>query len=175
MSAGLRHEYDELLGVSDSGVTARGAVHIRMGRHTAVASVVDRAWSSDLGTPADVRAQIAVSHDVVTTAARFQLNAGARMGRLREAEPNQIEFAFGTTLSFHDIVFINATAGSGRLAQGPWARRAAFGMGIALGSVGAHYRYGVRPEGRGSTKAFAFTYTRRNPTPDSLKVATPRN
>jgi hypothetical protein len=164
VSAGLRQEYDELLGVRASGVTTRGAVRVRLGRRTALAGVIDRAWSSSLGTPADARAQVAASQDAVTKAGRVQLNAGARVGRLRESELSETAFALGATLSVQDIVFINASAGSGRLSQGPWTWHAAFGVGIELGSVGAHFRHSFRPEGRGSSRAVAVTYTRRDPT-----------
>lgn len=160
VSAGLRQEYDELLGVRASGVTARSAVRVRVGRRTAIAGVVDRALSSSMGPPADGRAQIAVSQDVVTKAGRVQLDAGARVGRLRESEISETEYAVGATLSIQDVISINASAGSGRFSQGPWTWRAALGVGIALGSVGAHFRYGFRPEGRGSSKAVAVTYTR---------------
>jgi hypothetical protein len=162
VSAGLRQEYDELLGVRAGGVTARSSVLVRVGRGTALAGVVDRAWSSSLGTPADARAQIAVSQDAVTKVGRVQLHAGARVGRLRESEISETAFALGATLSLQDIVSLNASAGSGRLSQGPWTWRAAFGVGIALGTVGAHFRYTFRPEGRGASRAVALTYTRRD-------------
>jgi hypothetical protein len=42
VSAGLRHEDDELLGVRASGVTARSSVRVPLGRRTAVAGVIDR-------------------------------------------------------------------------------------------------------------------------------------
>ena len=161
VSAGLRQEYDELLGVTHSGATARSSVFVRLGRRTALASVVDRALSSGLGTPADARAQIAVSQDVVTKAGHIQLNAGARVGRLRQSEMSETAYALGATLSVQDFVFINTSAGTGRFGQGPWTWRAALGMGIELGSLGAHFRYGFRPEGRGSSKAAAVTYTQR--------------
>jgi hypothetical protein len=160
VSAGLRQEYDELLGVSASGVTARSSVRVRVGRGTTLAGVIDRAWSSSLGAPADARAQIAVSQDAVTKAGRVQLNAGARVGRLRDSEISETAFALGVTLSVHDLVSINASTGAGRLAQRPWTSRAAFGVGIELGSVGAHFRRSFRPEGRGSSQAVAVTYTR---------------
>jgi hypothetical protein len=160
VSAGLRQEYDELLGVSASGVTARSAVRVRLGRRTAIAGVIDRALSSSLGTPASGRAQIAVSQDVVTAAGRVQLDAGARVGRLRESEISEAEYALGATWSIHDVMSINATAGSDRLSQGPWTWRASLGVGIALGSVGAHFRYGFKPDGRGASRAVAVTYTR---------------
>ena len=162
VSAGLRQEYDELLGVRTSGVTARSSVLVRVGHRTAIAGVIDRALSSSLGTPAPGRAQIAVSQDVVTKAGRVQLDAGARVGRLRESELSETEYALGATVSIQDIMSINATAGSGRLSQGPWNWRAALGVSISLGSVGAHFRYGFKPEGRGSSKSVAVTYTRRN-------------
>lgn len=160
VSAGLRQEYDELLGVEASGLTARSSVRVRVGHRTAIAGVIDRALSSGLGTPADGRLQIAVSQDVVTRAGRIQLDAGARVGRLRQSEISQTEYALGGTLAIQNIISINATAGSARLSQGPWNWRAALGMSIALGSVGAHFRYGFKPEGRGSSKAAAVTYTR---------------
>jgi hypothetical protein len=163
VSAGLREESDELLGVSASGVTARSSVRLRLGYRTAIAGVFDRALSSGLGTPADGRVQIAVSQDVVTGAGRLQLDAGARMGRLRQSEISETEYALGATLSIQDIMSINATAGSDRLSQGPWTWRAALGVSIALGSVGAHFRYGFKPDGRGASRAMAFTYTRRDP------------
>jgi len=123
VSAGLRQEYDELLGVRKSGATARSSVFVRVGRRTALASVIDRAFSSSLGAPADARAQIAVSHDVVTKAGHVQLNAGARVGRLRQSEMTETAYALGATLSVQDFVLINASAGSGRFSQGPWTWR----------------------------------------------------
>lgn len=162
VSAGLREESDELLGVSASGVTARSSVRLRLGHRTAIAGVFNRALSSGLGTPADGRVQIAVSQDVVTGAGRLQLDAGARMGRLRQSEISETEYALGATLSIQDIMSINATAGSDRLSQGPWTWRAALGVSIALGSVGAHFRYGFKPDGRGASRAMAVTYTRRD-------------
>ena len=175
VSAGLRQEYDELLGVRASGLTARSSVRVRVGRGTAFAGVIDRAWSSSLGAPADARAQIAVSQDANTKAGHVQLNAGARVGRLRESEISETAFALGATWSIQDMVFINTSAGSSRRAQGPWTWRAAFGVGIQLGSVGAHFRQSFRPEGRGSSRAVAVTYTRRDPTlPDSHGVSTTR-
>jgi hypothetical protein len=164
VSAGLRHEDDELLGVRASGVTARSSVRVRLARRTALAGVIERAVSSGLGTPADARAQIAVNQDVVTKAGPLQLGAGARVGRLRESETSTTEYALGASLSIQGIMSINASAGSGRLSQGPWTWRAALGVGIALGSVGAHFRYGFRPEGRGATQAVAVTYSRRDST-----------
>jgi len=163
VSAGLRQEYDELLGVRTSGVTARSSVLVRVGHRTAIAGVIDRALSSSLGTPAPGRAQIAVSQDVVTKAGRVQLDAGARVGRLRESEISETEYALGATVSIQDIMSINATAGSDRLSQRPGTWRAALGVSIALGSVGAHFRYGFKPDGRGASRAMAFTYTRRDP------------
>ena len=163
VSAGLREESDELLGVSASGVTARSSVRLRLGYRTAIAGVFDRALPSGLGTPADGRVQIAVSQDVVTGAGRLQLDAGARMGRLRQSEISETEYGLGATLSIQDIMSINAAAGSDRLSQGPWTWRAALGVSIALGSVGAHFRYGFKPDGRGASRAMAFTYTRREP------------
>jgi hypothetical protein len=160
VSAGLRQEYDELLGVRASGVTARSSVLVRVGRGTAIAGVIDRAWSSSLGTPADARAQIAVSQDAITKAGRIQFNAGARVGRLRESEISETAFALGVRLSVRDIVSITASAGSGRLSHGPWTSRAAFGVGIELSSVGAYFRRSFRPEGRGSSRSVAVTYTR---------------
>jgi hypothetical protein len=164
VSAGVRHEDDELLGVRASGVTARSSVRVRLGRRTALAGVIDRAVSSGLGTPADGRAQIAVTRDVGTKAGPLQLDAGARVGRLRESELSATEYAFGASLSIRGIMTINASAGSGRLSQGPWTWRGALGVGIALGSVGADFRYRFRPEGRGATQAVAVTYTRRDST-----------
>lgn len=164
VSAGLRHEYDDLLGVRASGVTARSSVLVRLDHRTAIAGVIDRAWSSSLGTPADARAQIAVSRDAATKAGRVQLNAGARVGRLRASEMSETAFALGAMLSVQDVVFINASAGSARLSQGPWTWHAAFGISIELGSVGTHFRYRLRPEGRGSSRAVAVTYTRPGPT-----------
>jgi hypothetical protein len=162
VSAGFRQESDELLGVRASGVTARSSVRLRVGYHTAIAGVFDRALSSGLGTPADGRVQVAVSQDLVTRAGRLQLDAGARMGRLRQSEISETELALGATLSIQDIMSINATAGSDRLSQGPWTWRAALGVSIALGSVGAHFRYGFKPDGRGASRAMAVTYTRRD-------------
>ena len=165
ISAGLRQEYDDLLGVSARGVTARSSARVRLGRRTALAGVIERAWSSSLGTPAGARMQIAVSQDVVTKAGRVQFNAGARVGRLRESEISQAAFALGTSVAFQDVLTINASAGSERLSQGPWTWRATLGVGVALGSVGAHFRYNFRPEGRGSSRAVAVTYTRREIAP----------
>jgi len=163
VSAGLRQEYDDLLGVHASGVTARSSVRLRVGHRTAIAGAFDRAMSSSLGTPAAGRVQIAVSQDVVTRAGRLQLDAGARLGRLRQSEISETEYAVGATLSIQDIMSINATAGSDRLSQRPGTWRAALGVSIALGSVGAHFRYGFKPDGRGASRAMAFTYTRRDP------------
>jgi hypothetical protein len=159
LSAGVRHETDELLGVRASGVTTRGAVRIRLGRSTALAGVVDRAWPSGLGTPADARAQLAVSQDALTKAGRLQFNAGVRAGRLRQSESSETAFALGATLSVRDVVSVNTSAGSGRFAQGPWTWGAAFRVSIELGSVGAHFRYSFRPDGRGALRAVAVTYT----------------
>ena len=167
VSAGLRQEYDDLLGVSARGVTARTSARVRLGRRTALAGVIDRAWSSGLGKPAGARMQIAVSQDVVTKAGRVQFNAGARVGRLRESEISKAAFAVGTSVAFQEMLSINASAGSERLSQGPWAWRATLGVGVALGSVGAHFRYNFRPEGRGSSRAVAVTYTRREIAPGS--------
>lgn len=163
ISAGLRREYDELLGVHASGLTARSSLRVRVGHRTAIAGVIDRAVSSGLGTPASGTAQIAISHDVVTKAGRIQLDAGGRTGRLRQSEISETEYALGATLSVQDMLSINAGAGSGRLSQGPWTWRATLGVSIALGSVGAYFRYGFKPEGRGSSKAVAVTYTRPDP------------
>jgi len=162
VSAGLRQEYDELLGVRGSGATARSSVRLRVGSRTALAGAFDRALSSSLGTPADGRVQLAVSQDVVTRAGRLQLDAGARMGRLRQSEISETEFALGATLSIQDVMSINATAGSDRLSQSPWTWRGALGVSIALGSVGAHFRYGFKPDGRGASRAVAITYTERD-------------
>ena len=168
VSAGLRHEHDDLLGVQANGVTARGALRVRLGRHTALAGVVDRALSSSLGTPADARVQIAVSQDAFTKAGRVQLDVGARVGRLRQSEISETVVGVGATWSVQDIVSINASAGSGRLSQDPWTWHAAFGVGIALGPLGAHFRYSFRPEGRGASRAVAVTYTQHDlPLPDS--------
>jgi hypothetical protein len=164
-SAGFRREYDELLGVSSSGSTARGSLHYQLGRNTAVAGVVERALTSGLGEPADARAQFAIRQDAVTKAGRLQLNLGARVGRLREREISETSVAFGTTLLVKDIVSVNANAGSTRFSEGPWFWHAAFGAGIELASLGAYFRYTFRPEGRGSTRAVAITYTRHDPGP----------
>lgn len=161
VSAGLRQEYDELLGVRARGVTARSSIRVRVGRCTALAGVIDRAWSSGLGAPADARVQIAVSQDVITKAGRVQFNAGARVGRLRESEISETVLALGTTLIVQNILFINTSAGSERLSQGPWTWRGTLGIGVALGSLGAHFRYNFRPEGRGSSRAVAVTYSQR--------------
>jgi hypothetical protein len=161
VSAGLRQEYDELLGVRARGVTARSSIRVRVGRRTALAGVIDRAWSSGLGAPADARVQIAVSQDVITKAGRVQFNAGARVGRLRESEISETALALGTTLIVEDILSINTSAGSERLSQGPWSWRGTLGIGVALGSLGAHFRYNLRPEGRGSSRAVAVTYSQR--------------
>lgn len=160
LSAGVRREYDELLGVRASGTTGRGAVVVRLGRRTALAGAVDRAWPSSLGTPAGGRAQIAVSRDAVTRAGPVQLNAGARVGRLRASEPSETALGVGATLSVQGLVVISANGGAGRFSQGPWTWRAAFGVGIDLGTLGAHFRYSAKPEGRGSSRAVALTYTR---------------
>jgi hypothetical protein len=161
LSAGVRHETDELLGVRASGVTTRGAALVRLGRGTAVAGVVDRGWSSSLGTAADVRAQIAISQDAATKAGRVQLNAGARAGRLRASETSETAVGFGATLTVRDVVSVNAGAGSSRLAHGPWHWSAAFRVSIELSTLGAHFRYSFRPEGRGALRAVAVTYTQR--------------
>jgi hypothetical protein len=161
VSAGLRQEYDELLGVRARGVTARSSIRVRVGRRTALAGVIDRAWSSGLGAPADARVQIAVSQDVITKAGRVQFNAGARVGRLRESEISETALALGTTLIVQDILSINTSASSERLSQGPWTWRGTLGIGVALGSLGAHFRYNLRPEGRGSSRAVAVTYSQR--------------
>src|SRR5258706_3234912 len=92
VSAGLGQEYDELLGVRASGVTARSSVRLRVGHRTAIAGAFDRAMSSSLGTPAAGRLQIAVSQDVVTRAGRLQLHGGARLGRLRQSEISETEY-----------------------------------------------------------------------------------
>jgi hypothetical protein len=173
VSAGARQEYDELLGVRSSGGTARGSVRVRLGRRTAVAGVVDRAVSSGLGTPAGARAQIAFTQDAVTKAGGIELNAGARMGRLREREMSETAWALGARLSVKDIVSVNANAGSGRFGQGSWTWHAACGVGVDLASLGAHFRYGFRPEGRGTTRAVAVTYSRQEPSiPAPQGVAT---
>ncbi len=161
VSAGLRQEYDELLGVRARGVTARSSIRVRVGRRTALAGVIDRAWSSGLGAPADARLQIAVSQDVITKAGRVQFNAGARVGRLRASETSETALALGTTLIVQDILSINTSAGSERLSQGPWTWRGTLGISVALGSLGAHFRYNFRPEGRGSSRAVAVTYSQR--------------
>jgi hypothetical protein len=163
VSGGVRQEYDDLLGVREGGTTTRGSVVVRVGHGTAIGGVIDRAWPSSLGRPADGRIQFALTQDVGTKAGRVQLNAGARVGRLRESEASETAWALGTTLLVQDIVSLNAAAGSRRLAQGDWSWRAALGVGIALGSLGAHFRYSFRPEGRGSSRAVAVTYTRRDP------------
>jgi hypothetical protein len=165
LSAGLRQEYDELLGVQGNGLTGRGAIRVRLFGRTALASVVDRALTAGLGTPAGARAQIALSQDAATKAGRLEINAGARVGRLRESEMSETALALGAALSVRDILSVNASAGSVQLAQGPWTWRAAFGVGIDLGSLGTHFRYTFRPEGRGASRAVAITYTRRDPTP----------
>jgi hypothetical protein len=163
LSAGLRQDYDELLGVRTSGGAARGSARVRLGPHTALAGVIDRAWASSLGQPAAGRMQVAASHEVITKAGRVQFNAGARVGRLREAELTETALAAGTMFTFQDVLSINAGARSERVSQGPWTWRATLGVGVALGSVGAHFRYNFRPEGRGSSKAGALTYTRDTP------------
>ena len=165
VSAGLRHEYDELLGVQASGVTGRSALCVRLGRRTALAGVVDRAISSDLGTPAGARVQFAVSQEAVISAGRIQLSAGARVGRLRESEISETAYGLEATWSVQDIVSVNASAGSSRISQDPWTWHAAFGVGIELGSLGAHFRYRFRPEGRGASRAVAVTYTRHDAAP----------
>ena len=160
VSAGMRHEYDELLGVHASGVTVRSSVRVRVGRHSAIAGVVDHALSSSLGTPSAGTVLIAASHDLITHAGRVQLDAGARVGRLRQSQISETEYAVGATWSIQEVMTINATAGSSRLSREPWTWRASLGVGIALGSVGAHFRYGFKPQGRGASRAVAVTYGR---------------
>lgn len=164
MAAGLRHETDELLGVRASGVTTRASALVRLGRGTAVAGLVDRAWSSSLGTPAGARAQLAVSQDAATKAGRLQFNAGARAGRLRDAEPSETAIALGATLTVHDLLSVNSSAGTSKFGDGPWTWTAAFRVSIELGTLGAHFRYSFRPEGRGALRAVAVTYTQRDST-----------
>lgn len=176
ISAGVRQEYDELLGVEANGVTARGALRFRLGRRAALAGVFDRAVSSGLGDPAAGRLQVGLYHDTDFKSGRIQVAAGARVGRLRESEYSETSLALGTILSIRDIVSVNATAGSGQLSDGPWAWHAAFGVGIELASVGAHFRYIFKPEGRGATRAVAFTYSHYESTlPDSSHVSTKRH
>jgi hypothetical protein len=163
VSAGVRQDYDELLGVRTSGGAARASARVRVGRRTALAGVIDRAWASSLAKPAAGRMQVAVSHDVITKTGRVQFNAGGRVGRLRESELSETALAAGMMLTFQDVLSINAGARSERVSQGPWSWRATLGVGVALGSVGAHFRYNLRPEGRGSSKAGALTYTRDTP------------
>ena len=140
-----------------NGLTARGSLLFRLGHHTTLAGVIDRALSSGLGTSADARVQLAVSREALTTLGRFQLNAGGRVGRLRELEASEPMLALGATLSVKDILSVNASAGTGQLSQGPWTWHAAFGVGIELGTLGAHFRYNFRPEGRGASRAVAVT------------------
>jgi hypothetical protein len=176
LSAGVREEYDELLGVRASGATARGSVHLRLGQHTAVAGVVDRAVSSGLGTPADARAPFALSQGAVTQAGLLEVNAGARVGRLREREFSETALALGARLSVKNIVSLNVNAGSGRVSDGPWIWHGAVGVGVDLASLGAYFRYNFMPEGRGATRAGAVTFTRRDPTPpDTPGVAKTRH
>jgi len=176
LSAGVRQEYDELLGVEGNGVTARGSLRFRLGNRTALAGVYDRAVSSGLGTPAPGRAQLAFYQDADFRTGHIQICAGARMGRLRESEFSETVVALGTILSIRDVVSVNATAGSGQLSEGPWMWHAAFGVGIELASIGAHFRYIFRPEGRGTTRAVAFTYSHYESTlSDSSHVSTRRH
>jgi len=51
VSAGLREESDELLGVSASGVTARSSVRLRLGYRTAIAGVFDETAPNVVGIP----------------------------------------------------------------------------------------------------------------------------
>lgn len=171
-SAGVRQEYDELLGVEAHGLTARGSLLFRLGPHTAFAGVVDRALSSGLGTPVDARVLLAVGQEVPTKLGRFQFNAGGRVGRLRALEISETALGLGATVSIKDILSVNAGAGTAQLSQGPWTWHAALGVGIELGVLGAHFRYHFRPEGRGTSRAVAVTYTRHDRTaPDSHDVS----
>ena len=171
-SAGVRQEYDELLGVQANGLTGRGALLLRLGHHTTLAGVIDRALSSGLGTPADARVQLAVSQEALTKLGRLQLNAGGRVGRLRELEISETILALGARLSVKDILSVNTSAGTAQLSQGPWTWHAAFGVGIELGTLGAHFRYKFRPEGRGASRAVAVTYTRNERTvPDTHETS----
>jgi len=76
--------------------------------------------------------QVAVSPGRGHPGGRLQLDAGARLGRLRQSEISEMEYALGATLSIQDIMSINATAGSDRLSQRPGTWRAALGVSIAL-------------------------------------------
>ena len=86
-----------------------------------------------------------------------------RVGRLRESEFSETAVAVGATWSVLDVLSVYSSAGSAQLSEGPWTWRAAFGVGIELASLGTNFRYTFRPEGRGTSRAVAVSYTRRDP------------